>query len=54
MSVHWHSYPTSQEAAESCAKHIVTRLEEALSGEGDATLAVSGGSTPVAMVQHLT
>jgi 6-phosphogluconolactonase len=54
MSVHWHSYPTSQEAAEACAKHIVTRLEEALSGEGDATLAVSGGSTPVAMFQHLT
>ena len=53
MSVHRHSYPTQQEAAESCAKHIVTRLDEALSGEGNATLAVSGGSSPVPMFQYL-
>jgi 6-phosphogluconolactonase len=46
MSVHRHSFPTPQEAAESCAKHILARLDEALSGEGNATLAISGGSSP--------
>jgi 6-phosphogluconolactonase len=53
MSVHWHSYTTPQEAAESCATHIVTRLDDALSGEGNATLAISGGSSPRAMFEHL-
>lgn len=53
MSVHWHSYSTPQEAAESCAKHIVTRLDEALSGEGTATLALSGGNTPALMFHSL-
>jgi 6-phosphogluconolactonase len=53
MGVHWHSYTTPQEAADACATHIVTRLEESLSGEGDATLAVSGGTSPKAMLEHL-
>ena len=53
MSVHRHTYPTAQEAAEACAKHIVTRLDEALSGEGNATLAIWGGSTPIPMFENL-
>jgi 6-phosphogluconolactonase len=53
MSVHWHSYPTAQEASEACATHIAMRLEDALSGEGDATLAVSGGETPRRMFEAL-
>ena len=53
MSVHWHSYATPQEVAESCAKHIVTRLDDALSGEGNATLAISGGSSPRTMFEYL-
>jgi 6-phosphogluconolactonase len=53
MSVHWHSYTTPQEVAESCAKHIVTRLDDALSGEGNATLAISGGSSPRTMFEYL-
>ncbi len=46
MSVHRHTYPNAQEAAEACARHVFLLLEEALSGERDATLAISGGSTP--------
>jgi len=53
MSIHRHSYPTAREAAEACAKHVLMRLEDALSGEGEATLALSGGETPKAMFEVL-
>ncbi len=46
MSVHRHSYPTVEEAAEHCARHILALLDEALSGESCATFAISGGSSP--------
>lgn len=46
MSVPWHTAPDPPAAAESCAHHILSLLETALSGREFATLAVSGGSTP--------
>ena len=53
MSVHWYTSPDAAAAAEACAHHIVALLEEALSGQEFATLAVSGGSTPRAAVRKL-
>ena len=53
MSVHRHKYPDAMEAATACANHIAGLLKEALSGEGEATLALSGGSTPKLMLPHL-
>jgi 6-phosphogluconolactonase len=46
MSVRWYTYPDPASASEACARHITTLLEEALSGQDHATLAISGGSTP--------
>lgn len=53
MSVRWHTYPDATAAAEACAHHIVALLEEALSGQDLATLAVSGGTTPKLMFEKL-
>ena len=53
MSTHRHTYPDPSEAAAACAKHIAGLLEEVLSGEGEATLAVSGGETPKLLFAHL-
>lgn len=53
MSVRWHSYPASEAAAEACAHHTLAILEEALSGNDHATLALSGGSTPKLLFQFL-
>ncbi len=53
MSVHWHSYPAVDMAAEACARQVLALLENALGGEGEATLAVSGGSTPKLLFGHL-
>jgi 6-phosphogluconolactonase len=53
LSVHWHSYPDANAAAEKCAQHILALLDEALAGQGDATLAISGGSTPKLLFTHL-
>ncbi len=49
MSVHSHVHPDAQSTAEGCAQCILQLLEERLSGESVATLAVSGGSTPKLM-----
>jgi 6-phosphogluconolactonase len=49
MSAHWKSYSDPQAAAEACATHIISLLEMALAGNGDATVAFSGGSTPKLM-----
>jgi 6-phosphogluconolactonase len=46
MSVQWHAYPTPELAAEACAHCILALLEEPLSGESDASFAISGGNTP--------
>lgn len=53
MSVRRYIYPTAQEAAEHCGNYILKVLEEKLSGESTATLAVSGGSTPKPMFEHM-
>jgi 6-phosphogluconolactonase len=53
MSVHWHTYPDANAAADACAHHIAGLLEEALAGQELATLAVSGGSTPRRMFETL-
>lgn len=54
MSVHWHAYESTAAAAESCSRHILALLEEALAGQGDATLAISGGSTPKLLFERLS
>ena len=49
-----HVYQTPEEAAQTCAQHILALLDEALSGERDATFAVSGGSTPKLLFDRLS
>lgn len=53
MSVRWHTYPDPAAAAEACAHHIAALLEEAVSGQECATLALSGGSTPGLLFDRL-
>jgi 6-phosphogluconolactonase len=53
MSVRWHTYPDPEATAEACAHHIVALLDEAMAGQEFATLAVSGGTTPKLLFQHL-
>lgn len=53
MSANWFQYPTPDEAAQACARHILQLLEEALAGERDASLAISGGSTPKLLFGHM-
>ncbi|MBI1792180.1 MAG: 6-phosphogluconolactonase [Acidobacteria bacterium] len=53
MSVRWHSYPDPRATAEACAHHILALLEDSLAGNDQATLAVSGGSTPKLLFEHL-
>jgi 6-phosphogluconolactonase len=53
MSVRWHTLPDPDAAASACAHHIANILEEVLSGQDFATLAVSGGATPKLLFQKL-
>lgn len=53
MSIHRHVYPTADKAAEACAHSLLSLLEERLSGESYATLAISGGSSPKPMFEEL-
>jgi 6-phosphogluconolactonase len=53
MSVRWHTYPDAKSAAQACAHHITGILEEVLSGQEHASLALSGGSTPKLMFDEL-
>jgi 6-phosphogluconolactonase len=53
MSVRWHTLPDANTAAEACAHHVITRLEEVLSGGDSVTFAVSGGTTPKLMFDRL-
>jgi 6-phosphogluconolactonase len=46
MGVHRFVAATPPEAAVQCSHHLVARLDEALSGQPFATLAISGGSSP--------
>ena len=53
MSVRWYTSPDASGAAEACAHHVVSILEEVLSGQEFATMAVSGGSTPRLLFEWL-
>ena len=53
MSWQRHTFPDAAAAAEACAVRIIGLLETALASGADATLAVSGGSTPRLMFQKL-
>jgi 6-phosphogluconolactonase len=53
MSVHWFTQPDAAATAEACAHHVITVLEEVLSGQEFATFAVSGGSSPRLLFQRL-
>jgi 6-phosphogluconolactonase len=54
MSVRRHTCSTPEEAVDACTHHIIALLDEALSGQALATLALSGGSTPKPLFQRLT
>jgi 6-phosphogluconolactonase len=53
MSVRRHTLSDPAAAAEACAHHVIGLLEEVLSGQEFATLAISGGSTPKLLFQKL-
>jgi 6-phosphogluconolactonase len=53
MSVRWYTLPDPAAAAEACAHHVISVLEEVLSGQEFATFSVSGGSTPRFLFQKL-
>lgn len=53
MSVRWHKYPDPYASAEACARHTLALLEEMLSGQEIATLAVSGGLTPAPLFDSM-
>ena len=53
MNVQWSTHPDPRAAAAACAQNISALLEEALSGQEHATLAVSGGSTPKLLFQSM-
>ncbi len=53
MSVQWFTSPDPRAAAAACAQHISALLEQALSSQEHATLAVSGGSTPKLLFQSM-
>jgi 6-phosphogluconolactonase len=53
MSARWFTAPDAAAAAEACAHHVVSVLDEVLAGRDFATFAVSGGSTPRLLFQRL-
>lgn len=53
MSVRRYTSPDPASAAEACAHHVVSVLDEVLAGREFATFAVSGGSTPRILFQKL-
>jgi 6-phosphogluconolactonase len=53
VSSQWKAYADANAAAAACAAHIVSILEPAVSGAGEAAMAVSGGSTPKLLFDHL-
>jgi 6-phosphogluconolactonase len=53
VSINRHKYPDAVAAAEACARNILARLETATGGQGTATLAISGGTSPIPMFQAL-
>ena len=53
MSAHRFTAPDAASAAEACAHHVISVLDETLSGQEFATLAVSGGASPRLMFDKL-
>lgn len=53
MSAQRHSLPDPAAAADACARRLIGLLEGALAGGGEASLAVSGGSTPRLLFEKL-
>lgn len=49
----WKSYPDANAAADACAAYIMSVLETAISGAGDAAIAISGGATPKLLFGHM-
>jgi 6-phosphogluconolactonase len=53
MSAHRSVQPDAVAAAQACGAHILAQLETALSGQSEAALALSGGTTPVPMFEYM-
>jgi len=53
MSVERFTAPDAQSAADACARHVLSLLDAALSGQEFATFAVSGGTTPRLLFEKL-
>jgi 6-phosphogluconolactonase len=53
MSVRRFTSPDGAAAAEACAHHVISVLDETLAGQEFATFAISGGSSPRMMFQKL-
>jgi 6-phosphogluconolactonase len=53
MSARWQTFPDAAAAADQCAHQVMALLEEALSGQELATLALSGGESPKRMFETL-
>ena len=53
MSVHLHVYADPLATSEACARGILQLLEEKLAGDGQAALAISGGSTPQLLFREI-
>ena len=49
----WHRFTSTAELDSALALHLAQRLKEDIGRYGDASLAVSGGGTPVGMFKHL-
>jgi 6-phosphogluconolactonase len=53
MSVHRFTLPDAAAAAEACAHHVISVLDETLAGQEFASFAVSGGVTPRLLFERL-
>ncbi|HWQ57185.1 MAG TPA: 6-phosphogluconolactonase [Bryobacteraceae bacterium] len=53
MSGRWQRYSEPESAAEACARYTAGLLDEAVSRQGRATFAISGGSTPKLLFERL-
>ena len=53
MSIHSYVYEDAREASAACARKVLDLVEQSLADESNATMAVSGGSTPKLMFEEL-
>ena len=53
MSLRRYTFPDPSAAADAAARHVMNLLEEVLSAQNSATMAISGGSTPKLMFDRL-